>query len=177
MTSASKPSGAWGAWINFAEILGGAWRCVDCPMRPILLRWYRSEKDDSDDGGGELIGAILMACETTAESLTGAWQRVDGQMMMIPAALCRSVEKLPGDMSCVLIGDPMWKIRQRQWSWWRWLSFWRWRFNLGTSDGGGAVRRGHGKGLRTDEVEVAEDTNKDKIAIHKKVRAMALIPC
>ena len=36
-----------------------------------------------------------------AESLTGAWRRVDGQMMMIPAALCRSVERLPGDMSCL----------------------------------------------------------------------------
>ena len=49
-----------------------------------------------------------------AEYLTGTWWRVDGQMMMIPAALYRSVEKLPGDMSYVLIGDPMWKIRQRQ---------------------------------------------------------------
>ena len=49
-----------------------------------------------------------------AEYLTGVWRRVNGQMMMIPATLCRSVEKLPGDMSYVLIGDPMWKIRQRQ---------------------------------------------------------------
>ena len=49
-----------------------------------------------------------------AESLTGAWRRVDGQMMLIPAALCKSVEDLPGDMSYVLIGDPVWKIRQRQ---------------------------------------------------------------
>ena len=49
-----------------------------------------------------------------AKYLTGAWWRVDGQMMMIPAALCRSVEKLPSDMSYVLIGDPMWKIRRRQ---------------------------------------------------------------
>ena len=32
-------------------------------MRSIFLRLCRSEKDDSDDGGGELIGAILMACE------------------------------------------------------------------------------------------------------------------
>ena len=45
-----------------------------------------------------------------AESLTGAWQRVDGQMRMIPAALCRSLEILHGDMSYVLIGGPMWKI-------------------------------------------------------------------
>ena len=49
-----------------------------------------------------------------AEYLTGVWRRVDGQMMMIPTALCRLVEKLPNDMSYVLIGDPMWKIRQRQ---------------------------------------------------------------
>ena len=54
-----------------------------------------------------------MACEAhgkAAESLTGAWQRVGGQMMMIPAALCRSVENLPSDMSYVLIEDLMWKI-------------------------------------------------------------------
>ena len=54
-----------------------------------------------------------MACEArgkAAESLTGAWQRVDGQMMMISVALCRSVEDLLGDMSYVLIGDPVWKI-------------------------------------------------------------------
>ena len=50
-------------------------------MRPIFLRLCRSEKDDSDDGGGELIGAILMAHEArgqAAESLTGAWKRVNG---------------------------------------------------------------------------------------------------
>ena len=53
---------------------------------------------------------------TTAEareSLTEAWRRMDGQMMMIPAALCGSIEKLPGDMSYVLIRDPMWKIQRR----------------------------------------------------------------
>ena len=64
-----------------------------------------------------MIEAILMACEVrgkAAESLTGVWQRMDGQMMMIPVALCRSVEKLPDDMSYVLIKDPMWKIQWRQ---------------------------------------------------------------
>ena len=55
-----------------------------------------------------------MAHGKAAESLTGTWQRVDGQVMMIWAALCRLVENLPGDMSYVLIGDPMWKIRRRQ---------------------------------------------------------------
>ena len=154
-------------------------RRVESSIRPILLRWCRSEKEDSDDGGGELIEAILMACEVrgkAAESLTGVWQRVDGQMMMISAALCRLVEDLLGDRSYVLIGDPVWKIRQKQWSWWRWLSFWQWRFNLCTSDGGGAVKRGHGKGLLTDEVETAKNTNKDRTARHKKVRVIALIP-
>ena len=48
------------------------------------------------------------------ESLADTWQRVDGQMMMIPTALCRSVENLPGDMSYVLIGGLMWKIQWRQ---------------------------------------------------------------
>ena len=48
---------------------------------------------------------------------------------------------------------------------------------MSTSDGGGAVRRGHGKVLLIEEVKAAENTNKDKIARHKKVRAMALIPC
>ena len=44
------------------------------------------------------------------ESLTSAWQCVDGYMMMILAVLCRSVENLPGDMSYVLIKGSMWKI-------------------------------------------------------------------
>ena len=48
---------------------------------------------------------------------------------------------------------------------------------LGTFDGSGAVRRGHEKGLLTEEVEAVENTNKDKTARHKKFRAMTLIPC
>ena len=47
---------------------------------------------------------------------------------------------------------------------------------MGTSDGGGAVKRGHEKGLLTEKVEAIENTNKDKIARHKKVTAMVLIP-
>ena len=35
-------------------------------------------------------------------------------MMVIREALCRSVENLHDDMSYVLIGGPMWKIRWRQ---------------------------------------------------------------
>ena len=72
---------------------------------------------DSDDGSGELIGAVLTAREArgnSAESLTGAWQRVAGQMNWIPADLCRSLENLHGDMSYVVIGGPMWMIRRRQ---------------------------------------------------------------
>ena len=87
------------------------------PIRPIFLRLCRSEKDDSDNGGDELIGVILMAREArgqAAESLTGAWKRVNGQLMMIPAALCRSVEDLPNVRSYVLIGDSVWKIRWKQ---------------------------------------------------------------
>ena len=64
-----------------AGALVDAWRRVWSPMRPILLRWCRSEKDDFDDGSDELIGAILMAreaCGKAVESLTGAWQLVDG---------------------------------------------------------------------------------------------------
>ena len=38
------------------------------------------------------------------ETLTGAWQRVDGQMRMFPAYLCRGIEMLHSDMSYVLIG-------------------------------------------------------------------------
>ena len=36
---------------------------------------------------------------------------------------------------------------------------------------------GHIEGLLIEEVEAAENTNKDRTARHKKVRAMALIPC
>ena len=47
---------------------------------------------------------------------------------------------------------------------------------LSTSNGSGAVRRGNKKGLLTKEVEAVENTNKNKIARHKKVRVVALIP-
>ena len=50
-------------------------------IRPILFRRRRLEQVDSDDGGGELIEAVLKAREArgnSAESLTGAWRRVDG---------------------------------------------------------------------------------------------------
>ena len=31
-------------------------------MRPILFRRHRSEQENFDDGGGEVIGAVLKAC-------------------------------------------------------------------------------------------------------------------
>ena len=40
----------------------------------------------------------------------------------------------------------------------------------------GSLER-HWKGLLTGEVEAAEIIDKDKTAEHKKVRAMALVPC
>ena len=49
-----------------------------------------------------------------AESLIGVWRHMEGQMMMISAALCRSVENLHGDISYVLIRGLMWKTRWRQ---------------------------------------------------------------
>ena len=42
--------------------------------------------------------------EFFAETLTSAWRRVDGQMWMFLAAMCRASENLPGDMSYILIG-------------------------------------------------------------------------
>ena len=85
-------------------------------IRPILFRRHRSEKVDFDDGSGEVIGAVLKVSEArgnSAESLTGAGQHVDDQMSLIPVALCRSLENLHGDMSYVVIGGSMWKIRRR----------------------------------------------------------------
>ena len=42
--------------------------------------------------------------EFFAETLTGAWQCVDGQIWMFLAEMCRAIENLHGDMSYVLIG-------------------------------------------------------------------------
>ena len=42
--------------------------------------------------------------ENLAETLTGAWWRMGGQMRMFPVELCREIEKLHDDMSYVLIG-------------------------------------------------------------------------
>ena len=42
--------------------------------------------------------------ELFAETLTDAWRRVDGQMSMFLADMCRTIENLHGDISYVLIG-------------------------------------------------------------------------
>ena len=55
-----------------------------------------------------------MARGKAAESLIGAWRRVEGQMMMILAVWCRLVENLHVDISYVLIGGLMWKTQRRQ---------------------------------------------------------------
>jgi len=95
---------------------------------------------------------------------------------MILAALCRGVENLHKDMSYVLIGGLMWKINGGND-----LGGGDWASSggdstLSTSDGSGAIRRGNQKGLLNEEVEAAENTNKNKIVRHKKVRVVALIP-
>ena len=48
-----------------------------------------------------MIGATQMVRGKAAESLTGAGRHVRGQMMMIPAAMCRSVKNLHVDISCL----------------------------------------------------------------------------
>ena len=60
-----------------------------------------------------MIRAILKARETRGTNCRIFDQRVEGQIMMILAVLCRSVENLQGDMSYVLIGGPLWKIQRR----------------------------------------------------------------
>ena len=60
-----------------------------------------------------MIEATQMARGKAAESLTDAWRRVSGQMMMIPTAMCRSVENLHVDISYVLIGGLIWKTQRR----------------------------------------------------------------
>ena len=52
-----------------------------------------------------------------AENLIGAWQRLDSQIRMFWAALCRAIEKLHYDMRYVLIEGQKWQIRWWQWSW------------------------------------------------------------
>ena len=50
-----------------------------------------------------MIRAILKAGEMRGTNCRIFDRRIEGQMMMISVALCRSVENLQGDMSYVLI--------------------------------------------------------------------------
>ena len=49
---------------NYAAYTNGAWKHVSCPTKPILFRNSRSEKDESDGGDDNKIGATLMGRET-----------------------------------------------------------------------------------------------------------------
>ena len=76
-------------------------------MTPILFRRCRLEKDDSDGVVAtrlELPWWCVKCVELFAETLTCAWRRVDGQMSMFLATMCRAIENLHGDISYVLIG-------------------------------------------------------------------------
>ena len=48
---------------NYAVYTSGAWKRISYPMKPILFRKSRSEKDESDGGGGNKIEATLVARE------------------------------------------------------------------------------------------------------------------
>ena len=61
-----------------------------------------------------MIRAILKAREAHGKNCRIFDRHMEGQMMMILVTLCKSVENLHSDKSCVLIGSPMWKIRRRQ---------------------------------------------------------------
>ena len=49
--------------------------------------------------------------ELFAKTLTDTWRRVDSQMSMFLAAVCRAIENLHGDISFVLIGGQRRPIR------------------------------------------------------------------
>ena len=117
------------------------------------------------------------AWKNLAETLTGAWWRVDGQMVMIPVALCRAVEDIHDNISYVLIGGPMWEIWQRQWSWWRRVSFQWWRFNLEDLWWRQINQERTLKRFTNWRSWGSRKYQKDKTTRHKKIRALTLIPC
>jgi len=55
------------------EFFSGAWERVGSLTRPILFRWCRSEKDGSNNGGGEMIKAILKAREMRGTNYQDPW--------------------------------------------------------------------------------------------------------
>ena len=76
------PGGVWGAWINFAKTLTGAWRHVNCPMMPFLRRWWRSKKDDSYGVGGNKTEDTLVAREARGSTSPKLWPARGGAWMV-----------------------------------------------------------------------------------------------
>ena len=139
---------------------------VSSPMMEIgegRFLWCRRQQDRRYPGGA--WGAWI----NFAETLTGAWQRVGGQMWMFLAVVCRSIEYLHDDRSYVLIGGQRWQIRWWQWFWRRGGASGGRDSTLRTSDCGGAVGRWHWKGLLTTEDEVAKNTNKTRLQDTRKL--------
>ena len=72
--------GTWRAWAVKttreaheldARYTGNAWECVSYPMKPIPFQRYRSEKDNSDGGGSNKIGATLVVRGWSDEDVSG----------------------------------------------------------------------------------------------------------
>ena len=106
-----------------AETSGVAWGRVELSLMPILFRWGRSEKEDSDGGDGIKIGTILKArgrsslkllptCGSTRKVRWGWFQRrwVDQFKIYRRYFWCHN--------------------RRAQWIVPQGSGLWRWRFNL-----------------------------------------------
>ena len=89
---------------NCTTYTSSMWKLVNYPMKPILFRKCRLEKEKFDGGRGNKIGVTLVAREACGKFGRNFDRHVDGQMRIFPAALCRGIEKLHGDGSYVLIG-------------------------------------------------------------------------
>ena len=138
-------------------------------MKPILFRRCKLKKDDSYGVGGNKIGATLVAHETHGIICWNFDRRVDGQMSMFLAAMCKAIENLHGDISYVLIGGQRWQIRWWQWFWRRGGASGGGDSTLRTSDCGRAVGRWHWKGLLTTEDEAAENIDKTRLQDIRKL--------
>ena len=146
-------------------------------MKPILFRWCRSEKDNSYGVDGNKIGDALVEREARGILCRNFDRRVDGQMWMFLAEMCRAIENLHGDMSYVLIRGHKWQIRWWQW-FWRWRrSFWRWRFKPEDFWQRWSRWERALKGFIDHRSWGSGKYRQNKTARHKKIRAVALIPC
>ena len=115
--------------------------------------------------------------ELFAETLTSAWWRVDGQMWMFLAVMCRAIENLHDDISYVLIGGQRWQIQWWQWFWRRRRSFWRWRFNPEDLWWRRSSQERAMKGFTDHRSWGSGKYRQNKTVRHKKIRTVALIPC